>query len=395
MAMHVFKYRMKCLLRDRETVFWTMVFPLLLATMFHFAFGHLVGDTVSFEPVKVAVVDSPAYQNEVFLKEMLGALSAPGDGQVLDLTIADETEAQRLLSEGEVVGVITVGEDGLGSPVGGEGARSGSVRLTVAQSGLNQSILKAILDDYLHSYATVYSIVSQNPTALGGLIERLYSRSSYTRQVSYSEAVPKPMLSAFYALVAMACMYTSFWGMRNTIDVQADLSYQGARRSVAPTHKLAVVLCDFAAALLISLGEILVLLAYLVFALKVNFGDQTGFVVLTCLVGCVAGVSFGTFVGTLFRRSVGAKIGALIGATMAMSFLAGLMVVDMKHWVARNAPVLTYINPAALISDAFYSLYVYDNHNRFFLNIGLLLAISTAFCFVSYLQLRRERYASL
>lgn len=189
MAMHVLKYRMKCLLRDRETVFWTMVFPLLLATMFHFAFGHLVGDTVSFEPVKVAVVDSPAYQNEVFLKEMLGALSAPGDGQVLDLTIADETEAQRLLSEGEVVGVITVGEDGLGSPVGGEGARSGSVRLTVAQSGLNQSILKAILDDYLHSYATVYSIVSQNPTALGGLIERLYSRSSYTRQVSYSEAV--------------------------------------------------------------------------------------------------------------------------------------------------------------------------------------------------------------
>ena len=39
------------------------------------------------------VVDSPAYQNEVFLKEMLGPLST-GDGQVLDLTIADETEAQ-------------------------------------------------------------------------------------------------------------------------------------------------------------------------------------------------------------------------------------------------------------------------------------------------------------
>lgn len=387
MVMHVFRYRMKCLLRDRETVFWTMVFPLLLATMFHFAFGNLMGDTGSFEPVRVAVVDSPAYQNEVYLEQMLATLSAPGDGQVLDLTVADKAQAERLLDQGKVVGVITVGAGGMGM--------DHSVQLTVAQSGLGQSILKAVLDDYLHTYATVYRIASQNPAALGGLIDRLFNRVSHTRQISYSDAVPDPMLSSFYALVAMACMYAGFWGMRNTIDVQADLSYQGARRSVAPTHKFAVVLCDWAAALLISLGELLVLLVYLIYALKVDFGNQIGYVLLTCLAGCIAGVSFGTFVGTLFRKSVGAKVGALIGATMTMSFLAGLMVIDMKHWVARNAPVLTYVNPAALISDAFYSLYVYDNHSRFFLNIGLLVAISAALCVVSYLQLRRERYASL
>ena len=71
------------------------------------------------------------------------------------------------------------------------------------------------------------------------------------------------------------------------------------------------------------------------------------------------------------------------------------MFVKMKDIIARNAPVLSYINPAALISDAFYSLYVFDNHRRFFTNIAILCVLSAAMCLVSFMQLRGERYASL
>lgn len=390
MAMHVFRYRLRCLLRDTDTLFWTMAFPILLATMFYVGFGNLMGGDASFEPVKVAVVNSPAYQRNVYLKQMLAVLSTPGADQLLDLTVTDETEAQRLLDEGGVTGIITVGDvDDTADPI------ASSIRLTVTQSGLGQSILKAILDDYLHASATVSSVLSQNPAAIAELIDRLGNRESYTQQISYSDAMPDTAVGYFYALVAMACLYTGFWGMRNTIDLQADLSDQGARRSVAPTHKLAVVLCDWAAAFLIGFGEVLVLLAYLAFGLKIDFGDQVGYVLLTCLAGCIAGVSFGTLLGTLFRKSEGAKVAALVGATNVLSFLAGLMYVNMKHIVARNVPVLSYINPVALTSDAFYSLYVFDNHHRFFLNIGLLCVISAVMCFASYLQLRREKYASL
>jgi ABC-2 type transport system permease protein len=111
--------------------------------------------------------------------------------------------------------------------------------------------------------------------------------------------------------------------------------------------------------------------------------------------GCVAGVSFGNFIGTVITTSESAKTGILIGHSMLMSFLAGLMWIDMKEVVARNAPVLAYINPAALISDAFYSLYVFDTHRRFFINIGMLFLISAVMCGISFVHLRRERYASL
>jgi len=67
----------------------------------------------------------------------------------------------------------------------------------------------------------------------------------------------------------------------------------------------------------------------------------------------------------------------------------------MKDIIARKAPFLSYINPAALITYAFYSLYVFASHRRFLLNIGLLLLISAAMCILSFLRLRRDRYASL
>ncbi len=383
MFSHVFKYRLKCLVRDKETVFWTLIFSILTATLFYFGFGHLTTECERFSPVKTVAVNSQAYRENANFRQVLESLSEAGENQILELTAAGEKEAERLLEDGKAAGVITVGEPG--EPIG----------LTVKQRGINQSILKAILDEYSQTTKTVTDIVLQNPAALQQIIGDLENRKSYTEQVSFSDAVPDTMLGYFYALIAMACMYSGFWGLRNTIDVQADLSNQGARRSVAPTHKLSVVLADALAALAISFAEVLVLLAYLVLVLGINFGNQLGYVLLTCLAGCIAGVSFGNFIGTVSRGSEGVKTGLLVGASTTMSFLAGLMWVDMKYAVASKAPVLSYINPAALISDAFYSLYVFDTHRRFFMNIGMLCLISAVMCTVSFMWLRRERYASI
>jgi ABC-2 type transport system permease protein len=380
MFKHVFSYRLKCLLRNRELVFWTLAFSLLLATLFHFTIGHLTEKLESFNPIRVAVVDSQAYRKDIRFHEMLESLSQPGEAQILELTVADEQEAERLLADGAVTGIITVDQ---------------AIGLTVKKSGIEQSVLKAILDEYAYTSRTVTSVLAKNPAVAQQLIAELGDRRSYTEQISFSNAKPDTILGFFYALIAMACMYSSFWGLRNAIDVQADLSARGARRSVAPTHKLGVVLSDAAAALIISFAEVLILLAYMAFVLRISFGNQIGYVLLTCLAGCVAGVSFGGFIGTVVRGSENAKTGILIGVSMTMSFLAGLMWVEVKDIVARKAPVLSYINPAALISDAFYSLYVFDSHRRFFINIGMLCLLSAIMCTASFMQLRRERYASV
>ena len=378
--MHIFGYRLKCLARDREMVFWTLIFPLILATMFHFAFDQLMGRQETFRPIRAAVVGSDAYRQNVAFRQALDALSGRGEGQLIELTVTDDREARRLLEDGAVAGVITVGDH---------------IGLTVSQSGIEQSILKAILDEYVHTYATITGILEEHPTDPAGLLREIGQVRTYTQQISFSSAEPNTTLNFFYALIAMTCLYGGFWGLRNTTDMQADLSPQGARRSVAPTHKLGVVLYDSAAALTINLAEVTVLLAYLMLVLRVKFGNQVWYVLLTCLAGCIAGVSFGAFIGTFARKSEGVKTAILSASSMTMSFLAGMMMVNMKDIIARKAPILSYINPAALITDAFYSLYILEGHRRFFLNIALLLLISLAICILSFLRLRRDRYASL
>ncbi len=380
MFWHLFAYRLKCLLRNRGLIFWTLLFPLFMATLFHFAFGNLM-TTGTFQPIKVAVVDNVAYRRDIGLQQMLSAISEPGDGQLLDLTITDPEQAAELLEERTVAGTILVSEQG--------------VALEVKRSGLNQSVLKAVLDDYVQTASTVSQILQQNPNAAPELMAALQQRIHYTVEKNLSDAEPNIMLIMFYALIANTCLFGSSWGLKNSTDTQANLSDQGLRRSAAPTHKLRIILSDTLAALVITYSEVLILLGYLGLVLGVQLGNELGYILMIALLGSLTGVAWGTMFGTLFRQSEAVKGGIITVVNLTFSFFSGMMFADIKYIVDQAAPWFSYINPTALISDAFYSLYIFDSHERFFLNAGLLGVTAVVLSVVSYLGLRSERYASL
>ena len=82
MFFHTMKYTLLNLLRDKGQVFWCVAFPLLLGTMFHFAFGGL-GSGESFSAIPVAVV---MQEESSELRSMLDSLSKPGEDQFLEVT---------------------------------------------------------------------------------------------------------------------------------------------------------------------------------------------------------------------------------------------------------------------------------------------------------------------
>ena len=103
----------------------------------------------------------------------------------------------------------------------------------------------------------------------------------------------------------------------------------------------------------------------------------------------------GIFVGSLGKMKEGAKIGIILGISMICSFLAGLMNSNMKDIVEKHAPFINRINPAALISDAFYCINVYDDTARYHRSLITLAAMSLVLVIVSFLLIRRERYDSI
>ncbi len=378
MFRHVFAYRLKYLLRSRQTVFWTLLFPIMMSLLFAMALSNVYQAEV-FHRIPIAVVNSPAYRADAALRGVLEAVSI-GEDPLFELTVMGKGQAKDALAAGSIKGYLEA---------------DGGLRAVVSASGIEQTILKSFLDRYLQMQETAGNLLKRNPAAiLTGLIADLSSQKEYTRPLG---GMPKAetLLAYYYALLAMACLYGGFWGAQEVNDIQANLSQQGARVGVAPVHKLKAFMAGMTASFTVQYSEVLILLAFMRFVIGVDFGNQLGYILILCFAGSLMGITFGAAVAAVGRKSEGATTGILIAVSMLLSFFSGLMFAEIKYIVARAFPAASYLNPAALVADGFYALYYYESHGRYWLNVGLLIAFSTLFCLLIYRALRRRKYASL
>ena len=67
---------------------------------------------------------------------------------------------------------------------------------------------------------------------------------------------------------------------------------------------------------------------------------------------------------------------------------------NMKDIIEQNAPILNRINPAAVLSDAYYCISVYNDTLRYQRCMITLLIMSVLFLGIAFLGVRRERYDS-
>lgn len=380
MFLHVFTYRIKCILHDRQMMFWTLGFSIILSSLFGMAFTNLSSEE-NFTNIPIAVVNNAEYHNNTNFQQALNSVSGQVEGgeRLFKVTLATQDTAEELLKNSKIEGYLLL---------------DGGVKVVVKQkSGLNQTFLKAFVDSYEQTGSAHQHIIAQNPAA-----QQLMTASPDTltlRDIPPGKSKPDNTVIFYYALIAMACLYGGFHGMNEVSEIQANQTSRAARMNMVPVHKLRIFGYSLCAATAVQLLSILVTLAYLGLVLKVGFGSNLPYILLASLAGTMMGVSFGAMIGSIFKINLGLKVAILITATMAMSFMSGLMVNNMKYIITSAVPALAYLNPANLITDAFYSLYYYDTYTRFFTNIGLLFGFTAVFYLITYFVLRRQKYASL
>ena len=377
MFWNIFSKRILISLRDREMLIWTWLFPILLGTLFFAAFGGL--DTEgALRTFPMGIVDDAAYRQDAAFQAALESVS--GEGGLFETTLfASSAGADTALENGDITGYILAGEP---------------PTLVVADDGINQTIAKGFLDRYLQIRSSVVAILEANPGAipdLPGLLEQV----SYTDEISLSRNPPSNRVNYFYALLAMVCMYGGFQGLFTVTYLQANLSAMGARRTLSPTTRWRMTIYDLLGGITIHFLCLLSVVAYIMFVLGTSFGSKLWAVVLTCLAGSMLGVAFGAMVSAASKMREQVKVAILITVSMVCSFLSGLMMGGINYTVAEKAPLVAWINPAARITDAFYSLYYYDTYERFFLNIGVILGMTVIMFLVTALFFRRQRYESI
>jgi ABC-2 type transport system permease protein len=380
MFAHIFKYSLKMHLRQRAELFWTLIYPLVLAVFFGMAFSNLSGAD-KFTSFPIGVVNNAEYKSQTYF---ISALKSVSDGaseakdKLFDVTLMTKEQAEKSLNDNEIKGYILF-ENG--------------THVAVKSSGLDQTILKDFMDSYLAQSSAVKTIVSQNPAAGSSL--KFGDAASFVKQASNSRAGGDSTVIMYYGLISMAVMFGGFWGRREVVDIQADMSPQGARINMVPVHKLKAFVFSISTSLLIQIGSLLFLIAFMGLVLGVDFGKQLGGVILTCIVSGIMGVTFGAFLAAVIRGSENIRNAVMIGASLLCSVIAGMVSPSLKYIVTQAVPILQYINPANLVSDALYALYYYGLGTRFTLNIVLMLAFSAAFSVSVYLVMRRQKYASL
>ena len=377
MGIQLYFTRLKCLFRNKESMFWSYLFPIILATCFFFAFNNL-WKIEDFETIPIAYDKGGAMDDQ--LAKVLVEAENTNQVKLFDLTYCTEEQAEKLLEDGTIDAYIVGSED----PV-----------LYVKDNGLNETIIKAFLDLYRQKSQVIQTILQKNPNAMQqGLLEDIMKEAGFLEEIK-SDKKPAEILVYFYALLAYTCIFASNWGLDEVVNIQADLSGRGARVSVSPTRKLKLFLCNMLAAFTVHMGSIILLFVYMYYFMKIDFGNNLFYLLILCFIGSLAGLGLGAAVGVWVRKKAEVKEAILLAVTLGGAFLSGMMIPAIKYMVAENVPILGYINPVNVITDGMYSLYFYDTYDRYYMNLAILIGITIAFVILAFLGIRRKSYASI
>lgn len=375
MFLHQFKYEFLNTIRQKETIFWMLCFPVILATFFKMAFGNLYEKEEIFTELPVAVVtsDTNAESAETF-KLVMDSL------ELFSPEYLSEDEALEKLKEGNVRGIINVSDE---------------LSLKVAANGMEPTIIKTFLEQYQAQRKIITDTAVNHPEKMDSVISAFSKEVNAVTSKQISSQNMDAYVQYFFNLIAMVSLFSVTSGVMTATSNQGNLSAIGARKCISPAHKLISIVAGLGSSFITQAICTVLSITYIMFILKVNMGDNYFMIYLSGILSPMAGTALGFFIGSIGRASEGAKVGIGTSFVMVLCFLSGLMVGNMKPLIEENIPIVNRINPAALISDLFYCLMIYDNYDRYIQTAASLLAMTVIFTAGGFLLTRRKKYASL
>lgn len=376
MIPRLYYMRLKCLFGNKESLFWSALFPIFLSFVFSLVFSNFEKEE-QFATINIAIVES---QEQSYIIDAAREAKYGKDTAMFDVQQVSENDAKDLLKKGEITGYIVDGE---------------KPSLYIGGSGIEATILKSFVDNYLQTVKKISIVASTNPEKVQELINGSMKRADYISDTNVSGRAPNFTLIYYYALLSLACLYGSNFGITEISDIQADKSAKGARINVAPIHKLKLLICNICAAITVQVLCILVAITFMAYVLSIDFGSRVGLVVLTCVLASICGVTFGAMLRSVLKKNE-KTVNAISNATvLILSFLSGLMNPEVKYMVSDYIPFFAKINPANLITDSFYYLYYFDSLDRYWFNIVCMVLVTLVFVAITYLATRRRQYASI
>src|SRR5574344_205343 len=366
MYKNMIKSRLLCSIRAKDSVFWLLLFPILLSILFYAALSNLLKGE-SFEVVNIAVVNDEAFSQEQVMPEIIKAVSADTKKQATKDTLfitkyVSEDEAKDLLKSKKVSAYIYF---------------NSGCHVVMKENGMSQTIVKKFLDVAEQKTKVIEDIIKENNGVVPENINSIVDNSKeYIVDATNSRNKPDTTVMFFYSILGMVCMYGASTGCYSIMYLQSSQSAIAKRNCVSPVSKFKLLTASFISDSILSCINNLLVFAFIAFGLGVDFGDRYVFIILTNIVGSIMGLSFGYFVGALSKKDINFKVGMVVAISMLCSFLAGMMDEQVKYLVKQKVFFIDRLNPVNLITESFYKLYYYKDLTKYYQNI-LILCVMT------------------
>lgn len=388
MFFHCFKYTLKTLIKNKTLIFWTFAFPIILATLFNMAFANIETNE-QLKLINLAIVDKNLENNQSYI-EAINTLSDKNNNDRLFKTqYVSLNKAKQLLEKNEISGYLVF--------------ENNDVQLNINANGTNESIIKNVIDQISQNAQITQTLINNklsntpniNYQELTTHIKTTIENNQDVKIKDISNQNLSYTMIEFYSLIAMTCMYGSILTMASINQNLANMSNNGKRITVSPIHKSKIILSSLLSSYLVQILGIVLLFAYSIFILKINFESNLALTIILTLLGCLAGLSFGLMIATLLKTSENTKIGVIIAFVMLGSFFAGMTGITMKYVIDKNIPFINWLNPINMICDGLYALYYYDTLGRYWFNIISLIIFVVITLLIALYSLRRQKYDSI
>jgi len=365
------KYLTLRLLRDRATIFWTFLFPVLLATFYYFAFNNMMN--VEFNTIQVGVEESRRMEE----LKAIPSFNKEDENYILKYMPYDEIFSE--IEEMEVQ--ILTKEDGLKQVEAEEiyGYVDNDGHLFIKKNGVGPSVINSILESIKRS-ALLGEKYEFNPDLIRNYVEPEKNAFNF-------------VLLPFTSLLGMFSIYSMFNADRFVTTMQANLSELGKRHFISPMKKGQYVFNLLAVSIFVNFVLSNVPLFLLMrYVYKLDFLTNTPMTLFLMFLGNIFGACWGIFLTSIGKFSVNTRSAIMITSSLLFAFFSGMMSFDLKAKLPR---FMTYINPVDMISTNIIDINCYGEYGKLGSIVIIILTMSSVLLLTSLVFLRRKRYDSL
>lgn len=380
MFLNVYRHNLRAAFRQKALLFWSLAFPVLMATFFYLAFGNLGASERLKEPIRVAYVGQPQAIQMVNLRDILAQIPQhEGSSQGLfDLRDATEEEARRLVQGNQVAAAVVAGNP---------------PSILAGRVSVPQVVVKQVVEQVTTTQRTILEVMKTDFAAPFEEMATALNTSQYTQAVPVNKDLMQGDITYYFALLGMASLGACTAGAYVIIGQQADKSPEGARSSVSPASKWTRVFAAGLSTYTVQLMTSYTVVAYITLVLGKYLGSNLPYLLLIVAVATLMGVLMGMAIGSLVKGSDNLIVGITVGSYIFSNFLSGLMSERILRLVDTSLPALSAINPGSMIVKALFALFYYGQPEHRYL-LHMLLA-SLVFAGLASINLRRRYHDSI